>query len=83
MIISLIVVLLSPFASGNPDGLERVAEDLGFLGTGQAPAYKILPDYTVPFLGKTPISTIAAGVIGLIVVGVILVLLGQKMKAKS
>ena len=81
VIISLIVVLLSPFASGNPDGLERVAEDLGFLGTGQAPAYKILPDYTVPFLGNTHISTIAAGVIGLIVVGVIVVLLGQKMKA--
>ena len=83
VMISLIVVLLSPFASGNPDGLERVAEDLGFLGTSQAPAYQILSDYNVPFLGNTPISTIAAGVIGLIVVGVIVVVLGQKMKARS
>ena len=81
VIISLIVVLLSPFASANPDGLERVAEDLGFLNAGQSAPYEILPDYTVPFLGNTPISTIAAGVIGLIVVGVIVVLLGQKMKA--
>src|SRR4026207_1859462 len=47
VIISLIVVLLSPFASANPDGLERVAGDLGFLGTSQAPAYKILSDYNV------------------------------------
>src|SRR5687767_9405455 len=37
VLISLIVVLLSPLASGNPDGLERVAEDLGFLGASQAP----------------------------------------------
>jgi len=83
VLIALIVVLLSPLASANPDGLERVAEDLGFLGTSQAPFFEIISDYTVPFLGNTPISTIAAGVIGLIVVGVIVVLLGQKMKAKS
>ena len=83
IIISLIVVFLSPFASANPDGLERVAGDLGFLDSGQAPAYRILSDYTVPFLGNTPVSTIAAGVIGLIVAGVFVVLLGQKMKAKS
>ena len=83
IIISLIVVLLSPFASANPDGLERVAGDLGFLDSGQAPLYEILPDYTIPFLGNTPISTIAAGVIGLIVAGVVVILLGQKMKAKS
>lgn len=83
IIISLIVVLLSPFASGNPDGLERVAGDLGFLDAGQAPAYKILSDYTVPFLGNTPISTIAAGVIGLLIVGIVVILLGQRMKTRS
>lgn len=83
IIISLIVILLSPFASANPDGLERVAEDLGFLGTSQAPSFEIISDYTVPFLGNTPTSTIAAGVIGLIVVGVIVILLGQRMKARS
>jgi cobalt/nickel transport system permease protein len=83
VIISLIVLLLSPFASSNPDGLERVAGDLGFLQSGQSAPYNILPDYSVPFLGSTPISTIVAGLIGLIVVGAIIVLLGQGMKAKS
>jgi cobalt/nickel transport system permease protein len=83
VIISLIVLLLSPFASSNPDGLERVAGDLGFLQSGQSAPYQILPDYSVPFLGSMPISTIVAGLIGLIVVGAIIVLLGQGMKAKS
>ncbi len=81
-LISLAVVLLSPLASADPDGLERVAEDLGFLGKGVSAPYQILPDYTLPFLGNTPLSTILAGMIGLVVVGVIIVLLGQGMKAK-
>ena len=83
VLIALAVVLLSPLASADPDGLERVAQDVGFLGAGQSAPYEILPDYTVPFLGETPLSTILAGTIGMIVVGVIIVLLGQGMKAKS
>ena len=83
VLISLIVVFLSPFASASPDGLERVAENLGFLDRAQSAPYEIIPDYTVPFLGETALSTIVAGVIGLIVVGIIVVLLGQRMKAKS
>jgi len=81
--ISLIVVSLSPLASANPDGLERVANDLGFLHAGRVAPFSIIPDYAVPFLGQTPLSTIIAGVIGLAVVGGIIALLGQGMKAKS
>jgi len=81
--ISLVVVLISPFASADPDGLERVASDLGFLQAGRAAPFSIIPDYAVPFLGKTPLSTIIAGVVGLAVVGGIIALLGQGMKAKS
>jgi cobalt/nickel transport system permease protein len=83
VVISLFVVLLSPFASADPDGLERVAEDLGFLGRGVSAPYAIIPDYTLPFLGETSLSTIFAGLIGLIVVGAVIVLLGQGLKAKS
>lgn len=82
-LISLAVVLLSPLASADPDGLERVAGDLGFLGTGLSAPYELIPDYTLPFLGGTALSTIFAGVIGVIVVGAVIVLLGQGMKAKS
>lgn len=82
-IISLIVVFLSPLASADPDGLERVAENLGFIGAGQSAPYEIIPDYTLPFLGETAISTILAGVVGIVVVGLVMVLVGRGMKAKS
>lgn len=82
-LISLVVVLLSPFASADPDGLERVAGDLGFLGQGASAPYQLIPDYTLPILGQTHLSTIVAGLIGLTVVGAIILLLGQGMKAKS
>lgn len=82
-IISLIVVFLSPLASADPDGLERVAENLGFIGAGQSAPFEIIPDYTLPFLGETAISTILAGVVGIVVVGLVMVLVGRGMKAKS
>ncbi len=81
--IALLVALLSPLASAAPDGLERVAEDLGFIGTALDAPYSIIPDYTISFLGETALSTILAGVIGVIVVAVVIVLIGRGMKAKS
>ncbi len=66
--IALVVILLSPFASSDPDGLERVAINLGFINTSNAAVYNILPDYSIPLLGQTSSSTIAAGVIGVMVV---------------
>lgn len=82
-IITLLVVLISPFASADPDGLERVAGDLGFLEAGQSSPFSIIPDYTLPFLGETALSTILAGVVGIIVVAAIMVLVGRGLKAKS
>ncbi len=68
LLASLTVLLFSPFASSNPDGLERVAADLGFLEVGADAAYEILPDYVVPFLGDSAFSTIAAGMVGALLV---------------
>jgi cobalt/nickel transport system permease protein len=65
---ALVVVLLSPLASADPDGLERVAGNLGFLDRGLDAPYQIIPDYTIPLLGETALSTIVAGVIGALVV---------------
>ncbi|MBI3161397.1 MAG: energy-coupling factor ABC transporter permease [Chloroflexi bacterium] len=81
--VTLLVVLLSPFASADPDGLERVATDLGFIGQAQLSPFQIIPDYTVPFLGQTALSTVIAGVIGAIVVGLVAYLIGRGVKAKS
>lgn len=82
VLITLAVVLLSPFASASPDGLERVAEDLGFINIAQSAPYEVIPDYTIPFLGTTPISTIVAGAIGVLVVGAIIMIVGRGMKAR-
>lgn len=83
-LISLAVIFLSPFASSNPDGLERVATDIGLLnGSQPAAPFSLIPDYTLPFLGQTAFSTIAAGIIGVIVVGVIVFLIGRGLKVKS
>lgn len=67
-IIALSLVLLSPWANPNPDGLERVAEDHGFLEFAQEPIYTLLPDYTVPFIEHDIFTTMLAGVIGVMVV---------------
>ena len=80
--IALVVVLLSPLASANPDGLERVAEDLGFISHGAAAPYQLLPDYTIPALGNGGLSTIAAGVLGALVVAGAAVGLGRSLRRR-
>ena len=72
-LIALMVVVISPFASANPDGLERVAMDMGFIEAGMDAPYEIIPDYTVPFLGESGLSTILAGLIGALIVGLVAV----------
>jgi len=83
IVISLLAVLISPLASGDPDGLERVAENLGFLESGQSSPFEILPDYTISFLGETALSTILAGVVGALVLLGLLVLIGRNLRRKT
>jgi cobalt/nickel transport system permease protein len=83
VVIALVVVLLSPLASASPDGLERVAEDMGFISAGQSAPYEIIPDYTLPFLGETPLSTIVAGAIGVLVVLGITFVTGRSLQKKT
>lgn len=75
MLVALAVVLLAPYASASPDGLERVAEDMGFIQTAVAAPYEVLPDYTIPFIGSENLSTLLAGAAGILVVAVLAVLL--------
>ena len=83
IVVSLFAVLLSPLASANPDGLERVAEDVGFLHLGQSASYQILPGYTVPFLGETALSTIVAGIVGALVVLGLMIVIGGMLRRKK
>jgi hypothetical protein len=63
VVAGLVVVVLAPLASADPDGLEAVAERHGFLESARDAFYQLLPDYTVPGLDGNA-STIAAGLIG-------------------
>ena len=71
--IATLLAILSPLASAHPDGLEWVAGQKGFLEAARAPLYNIIPDYIFPGISNRALATIAAGVIGaLIVFGVAL-----------
>jgi len=78
--VALAVVLLAPFASADPDGLERVAENLGFIEQAAEPSYSLIPDYVLPFLGETAISTILAGAIGVLVVAALTLALARLLR---
>ena len=81
VLITLTVVLLSPFASANPDGLNRVATDLGFIQTAKS-ASGPLAGYTVPFLASVSASKIVAGAIGVIVVLAIVFITSRSLQSK-
>lgn len=66
--IALVVAAFSFAASPDPDGLERVAEDTGFLGRALDPLYNLFPDYTLPFINDPLISGILAVVLGTLIV---------------
>jgi hypothetical protein len=73
---ALVVVVLAPLASPDPDGLERVAADAGFLERARAAVYALVPDYAVPGIDGT-LSTILAGLVGIAIVFGAMVLLGR------
>ena len=83
ILVSLIAIFISPMASGNPDGLEKVAQDLGFLNQGLGSPYQILPDYTVPFFGETALSTVMAGIVGAVVIAGLIILIGRNLRRKG
>ena len=66
--VALLLALLSPLASPYPDGLERVAENLGFIDAAQEAPYEVIPDYAFPGISNEALATIAAGVVGTLIV---------------
>jgi hypothetical protein len=82
LVIALAVTLLSPLASPWPDGLERVAEDHGFVGLAADPLYEIFPDYVLPGVPGEALATILAGMIGVLVVFGLTVGAGYLLRAR-
>ncbi len=62
--------VLSLFASPEPDGLERIAEDQGFAGKaeGQEVIHSPLPGYTVPRIENEQLAAALAGLVGVLII---------------
>ena len=72
LIVCLVVAVFSPLASSSPDGLERVAENEGFIGLAQESPFQLIADYVFPGIENEAVATILAGLIGtLILFGVV------------
>ena len=77
--------VVSFYASSSPDGLEKVAQDIGFSETAKenTNADGALADYGVKGVENERLSTGAAGVIGVIATGVISTGLFMLVRRKS
>jgi hypothetical protein len=65
--VCLAVACLSPLASSSPDGLERVAENQGFIGLAGGAPFQVIADYVFPGIKNEALATILAGIIGTLI----------------
>ena len=79
---ALVVVIAALLASGDPDGLERVAIDQGFSQAAEEAPFSIIPDYAMPGIGGS-LSTIVAGLLGVVVVFGVVWLIGRALARRS
>lgn len=79
-----LAVFLSPFASAWPDGLEKVAERLGFihLGEGKPALTSPIPDYLMPGLNSEAFATALAGLLGTLLTFSLVYLFGKVILTK-
>jgi hypothetical protein len=68
LIASLLLAVLSPLASASPDGLEKVAENHGFLSQVHSAPFQVIADYVFPGIHNEKLATILAGLLGTMVV---------------
>jgi len=62
-----LAVAVSPFASSSPDGLNKVAEDKGFIDTGTVHRLQEdspIPGYAFPGIGDDRVAKGVAGFVG-------------------
>jgi hypothetical protein len=83
LILALFLAVLSPLASSSPDGLERVAEDKGFIETAREAVFGLIPDYVLPGVGNEAGATILAGIIGTVILFGIGYGLARLLKARK
>jgi len=67
LLFCLALATISPLASSSPDGLERVAEDKGFVGLAQEAPFEVVADYIFPGIENEVLATTLAGWLGTLV----------------
>jgi hypothetical protein len=77
----IVAALAAAFASGDPDGLDSVAIQQGFEEAGREPGFSIIPGYAFPGLDGTA-ATVLAGLVGIAVVFVLMVVLGRVLSRR-
>ena len=69
--IFIIAMVLSLFASSYPDGLEKVAETLGFIDKASdtlPEGFFLIPDYAFSGAGNEKLQTSLAGLFGILII---------------
>ncbi len=79
----IVVIVLAPLASPDPDGLNRVAEDTGFLSAARGALYEILPGYSIPGIDDPTLTKVASGLIGVVLVFGLALVLGRLLTARK
>lgn len=80
-----LAIFVSPFASPWPDGLERVAEDKGFIELAEVKPIILspIPDYTWPGIKNERLATSIAGLVGTLMLFGLSLGLGYLLKKKD
>lgn len=81
--IAILLAIASPLASSNPDGLERVAQQQGFLNKAQSAPVEIISNYVLPGVSNEALATILAGVIGVVIVFVVALLIAYTRRNRQ
>ncbi len=76
--------VLSLFASPEPDGLERVAEDQKFISKaeGQEVINSPMPDYAIPGIENEQLAAVSAGLVGVSIILGVTVIWAKILKRK-
>jgi hypothetical protein len=80
MVALILGIFVSPFASKSPDGLDKTAEDKGFVEKAEdaKPAWEHSPmkDYAIPGIENEKASTGISGLVGVLITVVVAIVVG-------
>ncbi len=83
LVFCLVLAAISPLASSSPDGLEKIAEDKGFINAAEEAPFEIVADYAFPGIENEAMATILAGWLGTLVLFAIVYGLAWLIKSKK